>query len=265
MSHLTDEQIESMKENVAREIVDIVQKLGEGYPGINEGLGTMIGATTGAGFSYIALYLLGVHGLSAAGITSGLAAAGTVVGGHMVAGIGVLAAPITILAVVGYAFAKYKKSVKLADDLKQAVIKFYKIQDRLSQDTEDFKNGLNQLKTIIEFYKNKEKETLADFIARLPEIAKKSPQAVKETLADVTVELTEIAKNSSPTVKETVADVTAKLTEIARNSPSTQTVKETLADVTARLTEIARNTLQTIKPKEQEKLTREEGDEHQRR
>ena len=44
------------------------------------------------------LFILeGLFGLSAAGITSGLAAAGALVGGGMVAGIAVLAAPAVIL------------------------------------------------------------------------------------------------------------------------------------------------------------------------
>lgn len=56
-------------------------------------VGVGIGGVTG----FAALYFGGTVGLSAAGITSGLAAAGAVVGGGMVAGIAVLAAPAVIL------------------------------------------------------------------------------------------------------------------------------------------------------------------------
>jgi len=154
MSHLTDEQLESLKIEAASEIVAIVQQMAKDYPGVNEGLGTVIGTTAGAGFSFTALTLLGVKGLSAAGITSGLATAGGVVGGGMVAGIGVLAAPIAIAGVIGYAYAKKKKSAKFADDLKQSIIKLYKIQERLTHNAEYFKNELDELKTKIEYYKN---------------------------------------------------------------------------------------------------------------
>ena len=56
-------------------------------------VGVGIGGVTG----FAALYFGGTVGLSAAGITSGLAAAGALVGGGMVAGIAVLAAPAVIL------------------------------------------------------------------------------------------------------------------------------------------------------------------------
>ena len=46
----------------------------------------------------------GVSGLSAVGITSGLATLGAVIGGGMVAGIFVAGAPMALLGVGGYAF-----------------------------------------------------------------------------------------------------------------------------------------------------------------
>lgn len=76
-------------------------------------LGAALGATGGAAASFAALYFLGTVGLSAAGITSGLAAAGAVVGGGMVAGIGVLAAPVAILAVGGYAWMAHLNTQRL--------------------------------------------------------------------------------------------------------------------------------------------------------
>ena len=72
---------------------------------IPEVLTGALGAGIGGVGSFVALYGLGTVGLSAAGITSGLAAAGAVVGGGMAAGIAVLAAPV----VLGYAlFARNK-------------------------------------------------------------------------------------------------------------------------------------------------------------
>ncbi len=67
-----------------------------------EVLGAALGAGAGATVSFISLYFAGTVGLSAAGITSGLAAAGAIIGGGMAAGVFVLAAPIAILGVAGY-------------------------------------------------------------------------------------------------------------------------------------------------------------------
>lgn len=67
------------------------------------------GSGVGAAASFGALYTLGTTGVSAAGITSGLATAGSIVGGGMVAGIAVLAAPVAVLGIGGYAIVKHKK------------------------------------------------------------------------------------------------------------------------------------------------------------
>ncbi len=76
-------------------------------------LGAVTGAGIGGALSFAALYGLGTVGLSAAGITSALATAGTIAGGGMVAGIAVLAAPVAILATAGYGIMNYKRNQKL--------------------------------------------------------------------------------------------------------------------------------------------------------
>lgn len=58
---------------------------------IPEVLSGALGAGIGGIGSFAALYGLGMVGLSAAGITSGLAAAGSIIGDGMVAGVFVLA------------------------------------------------------------------------------------------------------------------------------------------------------------------------------
>ena len=78
-----------------------------------------IGTGSGAGVSILALYGLGTVGLSAAGITSALAAAGAIVGGGMAAGVLVLAAPVTGLAGVGLAVAKQIKKKQLRQEKKR--------------------------------------------------------------------------------------------------------------------------------------------------
>ena len=74
-----------------------------------------LGAGLGAGIGFAALYLGGSVGLSAAGITSGLAAAGAVIGGTMTAGIAVLAAPAVILGGIGVGIASHHKNKKLRE------------------------------------------------------------------------------------------------------------------------------------------------------
>lgn len=98
-------------------------------------LGAAAGAGVGAAASFGALFALGTAGVSAAGITSGLAAAGAIVGGGMVAGIGVLAAPVAILAVGGYgalAHFKHKKVLAVKQALyREALEKHNKILEEL--------------------------------------------------------------------------------------------------------------------------------------
>lgn len=83
---------------------------------IPEVLAGALGAGIGGIGSFTALYSLGVVGLSAAGITSGLAAAGAVVSGGMVAGIFVLAAPVAVLAAGGVGVANHLKNKHLRQE-----------------------------------------------------------------------------------------------------------------------------------------------------
>ena len=80
---------------------------------IPEVLAGALGAGIGGVGSFAALYGLGVVGLSAAGITSSLATAGTIVGGGMAAGVFVLAAPVAILAATSVGVASHLKNKQL--------------------------------------------------------------------------------------------------------------------------------------------------------
>ena len=73
-----------------------------GTSGMPEVLGAALGAGVGGAVGFGVLYGAGVTGLSAAGITSALAAAGAIVGGGMAAGVFVLAAPAVVLGIGGY-------------------------------------------------------------------------------------------------------------------------------------------------------------------
>ena len=119
------------------------------------------GAGVGGVASFAALYYCGTVGLSAAGITSGLAAAGAVVGGGMVAGVFVLAAPVAVLGAAGVWFAKSAKAKKLKQEKDrlynealrkhEAIIRRLKEEANTSKERADYLNGLNVLlKKIIE-------------------------------------------------------------------------------------------------------------------
>lgn len=122
---------------------------------IPEVLTGAIGAGVGGAASFAALYGLGVTGLSAVGITSGLAAAGAVLGGGMVAGIFVLAAPVATLAGVGVGIAAKIKKKHLEQEkerlYKEALIKHdaiineLKEQSQITKERADYLQSLNIL------------------------------------------------------------------------------------------------------------------------
>lgn len=113
------------------------------------------GAGIGGVLSFAALYYGGVVGLSAAGVTSGLAAAGAIVGGGMVAGVFVLAAPVAAIGAAGVWFArsaKYKKFNQEKSRLynealrkHEAVICRLKEESNASKERAEYLNGLNVL------------------------------------------------------------------------------------------------------------------------
>lgn len=115
-----------------------------------------LGSGSGAGVSFLALYGLGTVGLSAAGITSALAAAGSVVGGGMAAGVLVLAAPVVGLAGAGVLVSKQIKKKKLRQEKKRlyeeakkkyplivAELNRCNSDDTISQDRKDILKGLD--------------------------------------------------------------------------------------------------------------------------
>jgi len=119
---------------------------------IPEVLGGVTGMGIGATGSFAALYFMGVTGVSAVGITSGLAAAGALIGGGMVAGIGVLAAPVAILGIAGYgifAHVKYKNLVQAKEALlKRAVILRDGIIQQLKRESDGNKGRMDYLSSL---------------------------------------------------------------------------------------------------------------------
>ena len=145
-------------------VVNVVNEAGEAdkdksrtiaNSAIPDVLAGALGAGVGGVASFAALYSLGVVGLSAAGITSGLAAAGAVVGGGMVAGVFVLAAPAVVLAAGGVGIAaaiKHKplrqekeRLLKVAVEKHHAIVTALKNEVDVTMERADYLNSLNIL------------------------------------------------------------------------------------------------------------------------
>lgn len=122
---------------------------------IGEAVAGAVGVGLGAGIGFAGLYLGGTVGLSGAGIMSGLAAAGHLIGGGAVAGIGVLAAPAVILGGAGVGIASHIKNKKLreAKELiyknalakQTAILKALKEERDADKERIEYLNGLNIL------------------------------------------------------------------------------------------------------------------------
>ena len=138
-----------------QEVQAILEALEKDYPGITEGAAALLASGIGGAGSLAALSTLGVSGLSAVGITSGLAAAGAVVGGGMVAGIFVLAAPIALLGIGGYAITRHYKNAALASALGEAIRKLYAVLERLQKNAEFYKEEIAGIKATIEMLSRK--------------------------------------------------------------------------------------------------------------
>ncbi|THG39037.1 hypothetical protein E5986_00960 [Adlercreutzia caecimuris] len=122
---------------------------------IPEVVGGALGAAAGGIGSFAALYGLGTVGLSAAGMTSALAAAGAVVGGGMAAGVFVLAAPVAVAAGVGVGVASNLRAKQLQQEKErlykealkkhQAIIRTLKAEADASRERLDYLHSLNLL------------------------------------------------------------------------------------------------------------------------
>jgi len=89
---------------------------------ISEMIGTIGGGTLGFGSITAVISSLGLAGLSAAGIASGLSALGAIVGGGMLAGISVAAAIPIAAGALGYAIIKGIKFLISETELDSDVI-----------------------------------------------------------------------------------------------------------------------------------------------
>lgn len=133
---------------------------------IKEVLGGALGAGLGGAASFAALYGLGTAGLSAVGITTGLATAGGIIGGGMAAGVFVLAAPVAILGGIGVglvAAAKRKKLKNEKERLYQAALKKHNgIIQALKQEVNASKERFDLLNSLNIFLQQGIKDLKAD-------------------------------------------------------------------------------------------------------
>lgn len=119
---------------------------------MKEVLGAFLGGGVGGAASFVARYALGTAGLSAVGITSGLAAAGALVGGGIVTGIFVLAAPIAALATGGALALSWRNKKKLKEAkqiiLREAIAKQNAMIKALLEEAQKDKSRIDYLTSI---------------------------------------------------------------------------------------------------------------------
>ena len=141
---------ENMKTKAMLDLREVLDQLEKSHPGITEGQATALGAGAGAAGALTALSSMGVSGLSAVGVTTGLSAAGGLLGGGMLLGIGVLATPVAALGFVGYSVAKKRKKDHKAAALGQAAKRICDIQSCLMPNQEYFKDEIAYIKSTLE-------------------------------------------------------------------------------------------------------------------
>lgn len=125
------------------ELMDILESFRRPAPKVADVVGFAIGGTLGGGASLTALYFGGsVAGLSDAGITSRLATSGALLGGGMVAGVGVLAAPIAACGLLGFGIARGRRNAKLMTALREMIDELRGIEERLIQQAEHLRDEL---------------------------------------------------------------------------------------------------------------------------
>jgi len=116
---------------------------------INEALAAVSGIGAGGAIGFAALYYGGTVGLSAVGLTTGLATAGSIIGGGMAAGIAVLAAPAVILGIGGYALVSKRNKKKLLEKkellLQEVQKKHHAIITELGKTSQEHKERISYL------------------------------------------------------------------------------------------------------------------------
>lgn len=160
-------EVDETLEDKTRTTADVSGALGELMNGLLKseafgvgaaGAGLVAGGAAGVGL----LGALGTAGFSAAGITSGLATAGAIVGGGMVAGIGVLAAPAIIIgggAYVATSKVRHRKIVQEKEMIMQKIILAHeKILNELERENQANNERILHLKLMLEMLMGAQKD-----------------------------------------------------------------------------------------------------------
>lgn len=143
--------VQTVLDEAAQALNDKSRKISDSP--IADALAGAVGVGLGAGIGFAGLYLGGsVVGLSAAGITSGLAAASGLIGGGMAAGLAVLAAPAVVLGGAGIGVASHIRNKKLREAkeilYKDAVAKQSAIVRALKEETNADKDRIEYLQSL---------------------------------------------------------------------------------------------------------------------
>ena len=75
----------------------------------------------------------------------------------MLAGMAVLAAPLVVFGVAGYAIARKSREARLAAALGTAIQKLYKIQERLVANADYFRSELAEIRAYIDELTHRQK------------------------------------------------------------------------------------------------------------
>lgn len=133
-NELINEQLIQLQKEINADIYKIAQEVETTCPGYVSGLSTALGASIGGGISYAALSYAGITGLSASGVTSGLAALGS----GMVAGIGVLSLPVAAVGGMGYFAVKRVNKNKKEKFITEQIAKLLDLKIKALETSKDF-------------------------------------------------------------------------------------------------------------------------------
>jgi len=150
MSSMPDDFLAKRKEETNRVIATILGELEKELPEETELLWAFAGGLLGAGAALAMLFFFGkVTGLSAPGITSGLAALGSFLGGGMFTGLCLLLLPAPLFAIAGYTLARARNRMQILRATRDAAENLDALRKELARETHLFTEELRALDWLI--------------------------------------------------------------------------------------------------------------------
>ncbi|MBL6990232.1 MAG: hypothetical protein ISR65_10660 [Bacteriovoracaceae bacterium] len=154
MPHLKQSEINKIKSETSAKMQATLRELEHDVPSLAEGAGAVAGAALGGAGSLFVISRAGmVPGLSNAGINSGIAAIGGIIGGGAAVGVSIMMAPVAALGVGGYYLMKKQKIKQQKASLSKAISSLYHLQKILMEDVDDFRKEIIGLKVLIQSLK----------------------------------------------------------------------------------------------------------------